>query len=98
MNDMMGSTVKVWDPFVRVFQWGLVVNFAVVWFSTDTWDNFHETAGCVAAALFGFSLLWGLAGPKCARFSQFVRSPAFSAVYIGRMIGCKRVAAVSDVA
>jgi cytochrome b len=98
MNDMMQSTVKVWDPFVRVFHWGLVVSFAVVRISADTWDNLHETAGYVAAALFGFSLLWGLVGPKYACFSQFVRSPASAAVYIGRMIGCKRVAAVSDVA
>ena len=78
--------IKVWDPLVRLFHWSLVVVFAVAWLSADEWDNLHEIAGYVAAALIGFRLLWGLVGPKYARFSQFVRSPAQAARYIGQMI------------
>jgi cytochrome b len=35
-----------------------------------------------AGALVGFRLLWGLIGPRYARFRQFVRSPQAVAAYI----------------
>lgn len=28
-------TVRVWDPLVRVFHWGLVLAFATAWISAD---------------------------------------------------------------
>jgi cytochrome b len=71
----MEQTVKVWDPYVRLFHWGLVISFAIAWFSAEKWDDLHEWAGWAAAALIGFRLLWGLGGPRYARFTQFIRSP-----------------------
>ncbi len=79
----MEQTVKVWDPVVRLFHWSLVVSFAVAWLTADEWDNLHEWAGYAAAALIGFRLMWGLIGPRYARFSQFIRSPGGVAAYIG---------------
>lgn len=79
----MEQTVKVWDPVVRLFHWSLVVSFAVAWLTADEWDNLHEWAGYAAAALIGFRLMWGLIGPRYARFSQFVRSPGDVAAYVG---------------
>ncbi|MDA1101606.1 MAG: cytochrome b/b6 domain-containing protein [Proteobacteria bacterium] len=70
----MEQTIKVWDPFVRLFHWSLVVSFAIAWLTADEWDDLHEWAGYAAAGLIGLRLLWGLIGPKYARFSQFVRS------------------------
>ena len=32
-------SVKVWDLFVRVFHWLLVILFAVAWYSGGIWDN-----------------------------------------------------------
>ncbi|MBE0529568.1 MAG: cytochrome b/b6 domain-containing protein [Rhodospirillales bacterium] len=79
----MEQTVKVWDPVIRLFHWSLAVSFAVAWLTADEWDNLHEWAGYAVAALIGFRLVWGLIGPRYARFSQFVRSPGDVAAYVG---------------
>ena len=78
LNDPDGDqlTVAVWDPFVRLFHWSMVACFAVAWFSAAYSDDVHMWAGYVAAALVAFRLIWGLAGSRHARFSDFVRSPA----------------------
>jgi len=76
------ATVKVWDPLVRIFHWSLVASFAVAWVSGDVWDNLHIWAGYAAAGLIAFRLLWGLLGPRYARFSQFVRTPGTVAAYV----------------
>ncbi|GAB4355202.1 MAG: cytochrome b/b6 domain-containing protein [Kiloniellaceae bacterium] len=76
------ATVRVWDPLVRVFHWSLVLSFAVAWISADEWDDLHIWAGYAAAALIAFRLVWGLIGPRYARFSQFVRSPRAVAAYL----------------
>ena len=78
----MERTVKVWDPLIRLFHWSLVVSFAIAWLTADQWDDLHEWAGYTAAALIGFRLLWGLAGPHYARFTQFIRSPRAALDYI----------------
>ena len=33
--------VRVWDPFVRLFHWCLVLSFAVAWLSANSWENVH---------------------------------------------------------
>ena len=78
----MEPTVKVWDPVVRLFHWSLVASFAVAWLTADEWDDLHEWAGYAAAALIGFRLIWGVVGPRYARFSQFMRSPGAVAAYL----------------
>ncbi|MGD1877131.1 MAG: cytochrome b/b6 domain-containing protein [Kiloniellaceae bacterium] len=76
------TTVRVWDPLVRIFHWSLVVSFAVAWISGDEWDALHIWAGYAAAGLIGFRVVWGLTGSRYARFSQFVRSPGAVAAYL----------------
>ncbi len=73
---MREQTVKIWDPLVRVFHWSLVVSFAIAWVAAEDWRALHEWAGYAAGGLIAFRILWGLFGPRYARFSQFVRSPA----------------------
>jgi len=82
----MAPTVKVWDPLVRVFHWSLVVSFALAWISADEWDDLHIWAGYAAAGLIAFRLVWGLFGPRYARFRQFVRSPGAVAAYVGNLL------------
>ncbi|WP_378949746.1 cytochrome b/b6 domain-containing protein [Mesorhizobium sp. ANAO-SY3R2] len=77
----MRATVKVWDPLVRLFHWSLVASFAVAWLSADEVKNLHEWAGYAAAALIGFRLVWGVIGPRYARFTQFIRSPGYTLGY-----------------
>lgn len=81
-----GTTVRVWDPLVRVFHWSLAFSFVVAWVSADEWDALHIWAGYAASALIAFRLVWGLVGPRYARFSQFVYSPGTVAAYLGELM------------
>ncbi len=78
----MAATVRIWDPFVRVFHWSLVISFAVAWFTAEDARAFHEWAGYAAGALIALRLVWGVIGTRYARFSQFVRSPGAVAAYL----------------
>ena len=66
--------LKVWDPLLRLFHWSLAASFLVAWVSSEGWDLLHYWAGYAAGGLVAFRLLWGLIGPRYARFSQFLRS------------------------
>jgi cytochrome b len=78
----MAATVKIWDPFVRIFHWSLVASFAVAWLSAEDWRALHEWAGYAAGSLIAFRLLWGIVGTRYARFRQFVRSPSAVIGYV----------------
>lgn len=71
----MQQQVKVWDPLVRVFHWGLVIGVAVAWYSADRSRVLHEIVGYSAVSLLTVRILWGLFGSRTARFSHFVRHP-----------------------
>jgi cytochrome b len=72
---MPPATVKVWDPFVRIFHWSLVALFAFAFLTGDEWQKPHELAGYVIAGLVAARIVWGFVGSRHARFSTFVRSP-----------------------
>ncbi len=67
--------VPVWDVAVRLFHWALVVSVATAWFTGGTGSRVHEISGFIAGGLLLFRLVWGFAGTRYARFSEFVRSP-----------------------
>ncbi|GAB4223683.1 MAG: cytochrome b/b6 domain-containing protein [Kiloniellaceae bacterium] len=81
------ASIRVWDPLVRIFHWSLVASFAVAWISADEWDDLHIWAGYAAAGLIAFRLVWGLVGPRYARFSQFLRAPGTVAAYLKDLAG-----------
>ncbi len=80
------ATVRVWDPLVRVFHWGLVAAFATAWLTADEVQPVHEVAGYTIAGLVAFRLVWGFAGSRYARFAQFVTGPAATLSYLGSML------------
>ncbi|QRM56551.1 cytochrome b/b6 domain-containing protein [Sinorhizobium sp. BG8] len=82
----MGATVKVWDPYVRMFHWGLAGTFVVAWLTADELRDMHEFAGYAAGALVASRLLMGLVGSRYARFRQFVRSPGMVVAYAAAMV------------
>ena len=63
--------VRVWDPFVRLFHWSLVLSFAVAWLSAHSWDDLHMLAGFAAGGLILLRLVWGFIGTPYARFTPF---------------------------
>ncbi|CUH67449.1 Ni/Fe-hydrogenase, b-type cytochrome subunit [Thalassovita gelatinovora] len=79
------AKVRVWDPLIRVFHWGLVAAFAVAYLSAEELSTLHELAGYVVAGLVAFRLIWGLVGSRYARFAQFLKGPAASFAYLGDM-------------
>ena len=68
--------IKVWDPLLRLFHWSLVASIAIAWITSEESETWHEWVGYIALGLIGFRLVWGLIGPRYARFTQFVRSPS----------------------
>lgn len=70
------ETVRVWDPFVRIFHWSLVSLFFFAFLTGDEWKSAHVYAGYGVGILIFARILWGFAGTKHARFSSFVFSPA----------------------
>lgn len=77
---------RVWDPFVRLFHWSLVLSFGVAWFTPRSAEAVHHWAGYAAAALILMRLLWGVVGTRYARFSQFVRDPTTVARYLSDIV------------
>lgn len=89
MTDMVFDApckLRVWDPLVRVFHWGLVAAFAVSWLTADEVQPVHEIAGYTIAGLVAFRLIWGFVGSHYARFAQFVTGPGATLAYLRSMM------------
>lgn len=69
------GTIKVWDLFVRIFHWSLVVAFAVAFLTGDGNERVHTISGYAIAALVAARIVWGFIGSKHARFADFVVAP-----------------------
>ncbi len=81
--------VLVWDAPVRVFHWLMVLSFAGAYVTAES-ERFrllHVTLGYTLAGLVIFRLVWGLAGTRHARFSDFVRGPAAIWRYLRSLVG-----------
>jgi cytochrome b len=79
---MQGSKqVKVWDPVVRLFHWGVVALFAIAYL-TEGEGMIHVYSGYGIIALIAVRLVWGFVGPEHARFSSFVRPPRAAVQYL----------------
>jgi cytochrome b len=74
--------VRVWDPFVRIFHWGLAATFVAAFLTRHGAGTLHYWAGGAAAALVVLRLVWGVLGTRYARFSQFVRGPRTALGYL----------------
>ena len=76
------SSIKVWDPFVRIFHWGLVIAFVTTYVSEEEILGIHTLAGYVVLGLLSLRLVWGFIGTRHARFSDFTFSPASIRAFI----------------
>jgi len=78
--------IKVWDPLLRLFHWSLVASIAIAWLTGEDGETLHEWAGYAALGLIAFRLVWGLIGPRYARFTQFIRGPKEVITYTKDML------------
>lgn len=77
--------VRLWDPALRLFHWSLAASVIGGWLLGEFGPaimTLHFYAGYAVAALLAFRLVWGLVGPRPARFAQFLRGPAAVAAYV----------------
>ncbi|HEV7476103.1 MAG TPA: cytochrome b/b6 domain-containing protein, partial [Burkholderiales bacterium] len=67
-------TVRVWDPLVRAAHWLLVASVLVAWITIELPGKLaaavHEWAGYTALGVVALRFVWGLVGPRYARFAQ----------------------------
>lgn len=78
--------IKVWDLFVRVFHWSLVIGFFTAYVAEDEAIGLHIWAGYLAFSLVLLRLLWGLVGSEHARFHDFVRGPGRVLAYLKQVV------------
>ena len=65
----------LWDPLVRITHWGLAVIVLVNALLTDGGSALHVWIGWTGMALLLLRLVWGVVGPREARFSAFPPDP-----------------------
>lgn len=76
------AMVRVWDPLIRIGHWVLVAGFATAYLTEGEPQWLHTWAGYAIAVTVAIRILWGLVGPRRARFSDFVTGPGRVAVYL----------------
>ncbi|MEF8793369.1 cytochrome b/b6 domain-containing protein [Thiohalorhabdus sp.] len=67
--------VRVWDPWIRISHWLLAGAFFVAYFVVEEPMAVHVWAGYLIGALIAIRIVWGVIGPRHARFADFVPSP-----------------------
>jgi len=85
----MNKEIRVWDPLLRIFHWGLVVAFSIGYLTGEEESNLHIYAGYIVMGLIIFRVLWGFIGTRYARFDNFVYSPNTVIQYLKGLLARK---------
>ena len=67
--------LKIWDPVVRTFHWGVAAGFLLNYFIIEDGSDLHEWTGYFVGSLLIPRLVWGIIGSKNARFVNFWPTP-----------------------
>jgi cytochrome b len=78
----------IWDMPTRVFHWSLALSFLGAYLSgeSERWALVHLTCGYTFLGLIIFRLIWGVAGTRYARFTEFVPSPSSVLKYLAGLV------------
>lgn len=78
--------IPVWDPLVRIGHWLLLAAVATGLITRGEPESLHQAAGYVVGGYVVFRLVWGIVGPRRARFGTFLRSPLAGLRYLGDLV------------
>lgn len=84
-GEITPERVKLWDPALRGFHWLLAALVIATWCLGKFGPQImwlHFWLGYAIIALLVFRLIWGVVGPKPARFTSFIRGPGAIASYV----------------
>ncbi len=78
----------VWDLFIRIFHWSLVIAFSVAFYTHKSeWDRLlHVEAGYVAGGLIIARIVWGFISTGYANFQSFPPNPTQAARHFYRVL------------
>ena len=74
--------VPVWDLFVRIFHWSLVLCVVLNYFVLEEGETAHEWSGYIAVGLICARIVWGFVGTYHARFVNFWPTPRRIAAHV----------------
>ncbi len=83
------ATIPIWDPFLRLSHWILVVAFFIAYFSEDDLLSLHVWAGYVLGVIVLLRIVWGVVGPRHARFSDFLYRPTEVMMYMRELLSLR---------
>jgi cytochrome b len=78
----------VWDLPLRLFHWLFATSIIACWITAEAgfdWMQVHFWLGYWTIGLLIFRVIWGFIGPRHARFSSFVATPAAMWRYLRSM-------------
>lgn len=84
--------LRIWDLPTRLFHWLLALSITGSLVTINlggAWMDWHVRFGIASFALLLFRVIWGLIGPRYARFSQFLCSPAKTLAYLRESKGSR---------
>lgn len=77
----MPGGIPVWDAWVRVLHWSLVVAVATAWLTRHSPGRWHEWFGYGTLAIVAVRTVRGFIGSGHARFVDFIRPASVTAAY-----------------
>lgn len=83
-------SAPVWDAFVRVFHWSLVLLFTISVISGKVGGNaiqWHMWSGYAILALVTFRIIWGFVGGEYARYVSFLTGPVRAMKFAKGLLG-----------
>jgi cytochrome b len=84
-ESMTNEKRLVWDLPLRLFHWLLVTSMIASYVTAKLgfdWMQWHFYLGYWTIGLLVFRVLWGVFGPKHARFGSFIRNPSAIWLYM----------------
>ena len=78
-----GTRPRRWDPVIKLTHWSIVIAIIVNALITEEGSTGHVWVGYALAAMLALRLLWGVIGPREARFTSFPPSPRRALLHLG---------------